>query len=126
MANPVRGEVAFPRGDETMTLLFDINTLCMLEDKLNISAGEIAELAGPGMRLGFLRTLLWAGLHEHHGDLDLKAVGQIIHEAGVEKTAAKVIEALVKAFPAAEAGKSRTGPRKAARTAAAAGIGQNS
>ncbi|MDP3853617.1 hypothetical protein [Phenylobacterium sp.] len=109
-----------------MTLLFDINTLCMLEDKLNISAGEIAELAGPGMRLGFLRTLLWAGLHEHHGDLDLKAVGLLIHGAGVEVTAAKVIEALVKAFPASEAGKATPGPRKAARTAAVAGTGQSS
>ena len=117
MANPVRGEVSLAIGDETKTLLFDINTIITIEDILGISAGEIAKRTGPDMRLGFLRTLLWAGLLEHHGDVPLKEVGLMIHEAGVGAVAAKVIEAMVKAFPVVEAGKSAAGPRKRAATA---------
>lgn len=111
MANPMKGEVAFTAGDDTYTLVYSINALVTLEDKLQIATSQIGELLGERMSMTSLRTLFWAGLIDRH-DCSEQEAGNLISEVGIAKSAELIGEALSKAFP--EAGKSKGRPQKAA------------
>ncbi len=109
MANPLRGSVPLQVGDRSYTLSFSINALCELETELDQSVASIIKTiqTPEALRLSTVRSLVWAGLQDHHAGLSLVEVGQIITEAGLQPTIAKVGEAFRLAFPQAEAGKGK-------------------
>jgi hypothetical protein len=100
MPNPHKGEVAFEAEGKTYTLRFSIDALCNLEEAAGKGFASIAiELSDPEkMSVSLLRKVLWAGLIEHHPDLDVRAAGELILAAG---GAVVVLGQIEKAFTAA-------------------------
>jgi hypothetical protein len=94
-----KGEVSVEADGKTYTLVFSINALCELEDKLGASVSDIAALSTNGKRFGTIRTVFWAGLQEHHPDLTLKDAGRIITAMGIPAADAAVGEAFSLTFP---------------------------
>jgi len=121
MANPHRGEARFETGGKTYTLRFDINTICALEESLDLGITEIGmRLADPkAVRVGLLRAVLHAGLQRHHTDIDIAAAGDLMAEAGVEETMKAVQTAFERAFPPAGDGEAR--PPKGSKATPGAG-----
>lgn len=102
MANPHKGEVALKAGGATYTLRFSVNALVELEEAAGkgiiVLSQELSSVET--MTLGLVRKVLWAGLREHHPDLDLKAAGELILEAGgIQKVMGPIGIALERAFP---------------------------
>lgn len=113
MANPHRGEVALEADGQTYTLSFSVNAICELEEVLDKPIGQImGALQGDGVSMKTVRWLVWAGLQDHHEDVDEKKAGRIATEIGVTETLSQVGKALKLAFPDAEA-KDSDRPRKA-------------
>lgn len=124
MANPIKGEVAFEAGGRAYTLVLDINALCTLEDRLDMSVDQIAASLGKGMRLGVLRLMFWAGLQAKHPGVPEVGVGDIlgdlIREHGAQRAGELIGQAFTAAFPQAkEDANASEDPRKTA----AAGTG---
>ena len=117
MANPHRGEYSFQVGEQTYTLLFSVNSLCMLEEELGESINTIAaQINNPAtVRMKTIRALVWAGLQEKHPATSLDDAGRIITDASIPKAMAAVGSAFAGAFPdAEEAGAKSARPRRAA------------
>lgn len=104
MANPHRGSVALQVGDRAYTLSFSVNALCELEDHLGKPIAKIADgLNDPAnVRMSVVRALLWAGLRDHHDEIDLKAAGLIASDAGIPAVMEAIGKAFSLAFPEAE------------------------
>jgi hypothetical protein len=99
MTTSPRGEVGFEAGGVRYTLLFDVNTLIEMEDEFDLDPALIvARVAGSG-RAKFLRDVLRFGLKAKHGDVPALEVGLIMTDLTVTESRAKVLEALVRAFP---------------------------
>jgi hypothetical protein len=100
MPNINRGDVSFEAEGKSYTLRFSIDALCNLEEAAGKGFAAIAiELTDPErMSVTLLRKVLWAGLLDHHPDIDLKAAGELIVAAG---GAVAVLEQIEKAFAAA-------------------------
>lgn len=116
MANPLRGAVPLQVGGLSYTLSFSINALCELETELDQPVAVIVKtIQNPeALRLNTVRSLVWAGLQDHHAGLSLAEVGLLISEAGLQPTITKVGEAFRLAFPQAKPEKGKPGnPRKA-------------
>jgi len=83
-----------------LTLLFDINALCDLEEATDKSFQEIiAEMtaAPTAVSMRMLRSLLWAGLRANYPEVDMPAAGRIISECGgVVPALEKLAEAFAK------------------------------
>lgn len=101
MANPHRGEVAIQVGGVPYTLRFSINALCELEDHLGQGINAVAAMmADPEkIRLKTLRAVFWAALIDHHPNIDVRAAGDLLAEAGAANVMEKIAEAFSKAFP---------------------------
>ena len=95
MANPNRGEVELKAGEETYTLVFDINAVCELEQMLDKGVNEIVVQMG---RVSVLRAMLWAGLRHNH-KVTIEQAGEIMQMAGAAETAAMIQKATELAFP---------------------------
>lgn len=111
MANAHRGEVVLKAGAATYRLCFNIDALCQLEDRLDLSVVQISErMEGGTPRLSLLRALLWAGLQTHHAPIDEKTAGELIGEIGAVELMGHIMLAMNRAFgeddtaPEAEAG----------------------
>jgi hypothetical protein len=126
MANPHRGEVALKSGGKVYTLLFDINTICEIEEALDVPLSELGETLLESAKLSTIRTMVWAGLQHHHPTVDLKAAGLIIAGADLADVSKAIGEGLVAALPKAEGGASTPGPRKAETKKARPGTGKRS
>lgn len=111
-ANP-RGHVQFEALGKTYTMVFSINAICRAEDRLDKGIAEIADRLLTGGRLGYVRTLIWAGLGDKHSDLTEAQVGALIDDVGLAKAGALSREALAVAFPEAFAGASSDSPQPA-------------
>jgi hypothetical protein len=103
MANKLKGEVGFEADGQSYTLVFSVNALCELEDKLGASVSDIGGLLTRGKRFSTIRTVFWAGLVDHHPDLALKDAGRIITAIGIEQADALIGEAFGLTFPEAKA-----------------------
>ncbi|ODA67674.1 hypothetical protein A7A08_01709 [Methyloligella halotolerans] len=115
MANPHRGGVPLKAGDTTYTLSFSHNALCELEDALDQSIAAIIDSFGSGdLDMRRLRTLVWAGLRDHHKEMGLEDAGDVASAAGLEATAAAIGEAFQLAMPEQKAG-AKENPPKAAK-----------
>jgi len=101
MSTSVRGEVQFAAAGQTFTLVYTTNALCRLEEHLGAGVGAIAGMVGDlaKVRLLDIRTLLWAGLQEHHPMLDTAAVGRIMDAIGVLESVELIMRAFSGAFP---------------------------
>jgi hypothetical protein len=125
--NPIKGEVGFEVEGQPHTLQYTINSLCVLEDKLNMSVGEIGQRMSADMRLGFLRTVFWAGLQEHHPDITERDAGEMISAVGPAEVGQMIGQAFSAAFTSPKEDATRTErPRKAPTKAAADGNGKAS
>lgn len=88
MANPQRGEVSFDAGGKTYTLHYSANALCELEDLLDKGIIELTtEMQGweknPGkIRFKTIRAMFWAGLRDHHPEIDVAGAGELVTNAG--------------------------------------------
>lgn len=103
-ANPLKGEVAFPKiavegFEKGGIVLLDFNALCALEGELGEKIDEIggAALKSPQM----MRTVMRIALEEHHGAVADKTVGKIIQAVGVDKVSELLLEAFTLSFPEA-------------------------
>jgi hypothetical protein len=106
MANPHRGEVSFDADGKSYTLHFSTNAICELEDKLDRSFVSIsndlakAVSAPDKIRMTTLRAIFWAGLQDHHPEIDLKAAGKLILSTGGMLGVMNLItEGFARAFP---------------------------
>lgn len=110
MANEHRGQVAL--GDYTLS--FSVNALCDLEDALGKSVARIAtDLADESnVKMSTVRTLVWAALRDHHGDVDLTEAGKIATAAGMVPAMAAVGEAFALAFPKPSGKEGKENPLK--------------
>lgn len=114
MANPMKGEATLKAGGREFTLAFNINALCEVEYLLDRSTEQILRALVLDPPLHVVRALLWGGLRQHHPDLDLKAVGEIMEDLGGTEGALDAMgDALTAAFPEAKGGEPDR-PRKGA------------
>ena len=108
MGNRELGLVSMQAGDRSFRLQFTINGLCALEDASGLPAPDFmvnlqVSSAGGSFRLSDVRLLLWAGLQEHHPDLSLRDVGEIITDMGGVEVAMRDLEkAVAAAYPDAK------------------------
>lgn len=110
MANKDRGEVALQAGDVTHVIRFTVNSLCNLEDHMDLPITEIATKLGDGkkVRIGLLRTLLKFGLVE---EKTIEQVGEIIGEAGLPAVMMAIQQGIAQAFPKPEAKAAEENPK---------------
>lgn len=126
MANPNKGEFPLTVGEQTFTLCFDVNQLCVCEGMLDMDASEITAKIGSG-NLRLLRTVLWVGLQTHHKDVGMAEAGDLVTELGPAAVQEALIRGIAAAFPEppkpdakAKAGASEGGSRPRVRATAKA------
>ena len=117
MTGNIKGEVRFDAEGASYCLIFTIDALCALEDRVNKSVEEIGAAMSKSPRLSLLRSLFHAGLREHHKDLTEKRAGEIMQGIGLDKAGALIGEAFTAAFANPEADDAAV-PQKAAPEAA--------
>lgn len=124
MANQLRGEVGFQADGQDYTIVYTIDALCHLEDRLDQDIGAILERCRHELRrLGFLRVLLWAGLREKHPEVDEQAAGDLVAKVGVVSMGAMLATAMMQALPPPKEAAKRTGGPRKAKAAKGAGTG---
>jgi hypothetical protein len=99
MANPLKGEVSIEVDGETYTLVYSLNTLCEIEDKLGGAVSDIASLGASGRRWNTLRTVFWAALQDYHPEITLQQAGRMVSAMGLTKADEAVGKAFALAFP---------------------------
>ena len=118
MSNPTRGEIGFDAGGRHYRLVYSVNALCALEDKLGEGAFSIAQMmSDPArMRIATVRTLFWAGLRDHHADMTEEAAGELMGAITIPIALEHVGAAMAAAFPAdASASRPLAAGRKAGK-----------
>lgn len=118
MGNPLRGETPLQAGDQSYTLLLDINALAALEEQLGMMMDMILAQYQVGTSVRLVRALIWAGLQAKH-PCSIEEAGAIVGAAGLPAAKAAVETALVASLPEQDA----ENPPKRGRTKAAAGNG---
>lgn len=108
MSNPTKGEVGFDADGKRWTLVYSVNALCALEDKLGAGAMMVAEQMAnsSNLRIATVRTLFWCGLRDHHPELTEADAGDIMTDIGITDAVDLVGKAFAAAFPA-DAGTAR-------------------
>lgn len=104
LANKHKGEVAFPGVDvvgfeKGGILLFDFNALAAVETTLKGMIEDIGTkvLASPSTMI----VVMQAALEEHHGSIDARTAGKIIHAIGPSIASELLAEAFTLGFPEA-------------------------
>lgn len=85
MANPIKGEVSFESEGRQFKLVYNYNALCELEDLLGVGVNQINDLLADTkkMKLSTVRAVFWAGLREHHPEIDIRRAGEMITQLKV-------------------------------------------
>ena len=104
MANPNRGEVALVIDGATYTLLYSVNALCNLEDRMGKPINEILATLGESTGLKSLRTLLHCGLSQRHPEVTELIAGDLLSFGNSQAITAKIGDALALAFPKIDGG----------------------
>ncbi len=117
-ANPT-GVVAFTCDDVEYRLLYTIDRICQLEDKLELPISDILARVQTRPRMSLLRTVLHAGLQQHHPALTEVEAGELFRAYGAEALGNKLSKAFEAAFGIAdtEAGEAEARPPEAAPAA---------
>jgi hypothetical protein len=118
MANAARGEAAFEIEGKTYTLSFSINALCELEDAMGEGVTAVTRRLSDEskLRLRDVRTVFWAGLRDHHPEIDLAGAGNLMTALGQVEAIEIVGKALALAFPAGDGRPLAKGPPAARGT----------
>lgn len=133
MANREKGESTLTVDGTDYTLRLSINALCEIEDAESTAEKRVTfqELV-PRMARGELtaiRRLLWGALREHHPTMSLKAAGDLMQRATVERVIAAFEQMQASTVPdeadLATLGGDKKLPRPPKAARAAAGIGAN-
>lgn len=116
MINPLKGETSVKAGDVSYVLRYTANSLCELENALNMNLAEIGAMFSrpQSMRISTMRTLFWAGLIDAQPAMTEKVAGDIMTSMGIPNTLIEVMKAFTAAFPVSEA-TSEENPPKARR-----------
>lgn len=98
--NVHRGEKKFKHEDKEYTLCYNIDTICFIEERTGKGMmalfREFSDMEKAS--LSKARMIFFAGLQEHHPDLDEKKVGRMIPSAG---GLMEIIKLIKDAFPEA-------------------------
>lgn len=114
MANAAKGEASVETAAGVLTLAYNFGALCEVEDAAGKSIGDVLlEISQGSPRLKTARALIYGGLREHHPDIDLSGVGELLLSDGAALTGA-MEKALTAAFPQAK-GTQPANPRKPRR-----------
>jgi hypothetical protein len=117
MANLAKGEVGFQADGKAYTLVLDIDALCLVEERLNMSALRIMAIIMTQPQLRYIKLLLWAGLQAHHKGLTESQAGELIVEIGGVVGAADLINrGFAATFPTPEAAEGAGDPPPPAET----------
>lgn len=115
MPNPHKGDVEFKAGKKTYTLCYSIDAICVLEE----STGKTLLQLGEEMRdiksvkMSLVRSIVYAGLIEHHPSITLKEAGELIIAAGGSiKVMEKFSEAMAAAFQQKDEDAAPPSPRR--------------
>lgn len=101
MANAFRGEVALSYAGESYTMVMDFNALCDFEGETGKNALQCLEdMEAGNLSVTEMRALMWAGLRQHHPEVDLPLAGSIL-SANVDA----IQRASAAALPEAKPGK---------------------
>lgn len=102
MANKDRGEVTLQAGGVTHKICFTVNSLCNLEDALDLPITAIgAKLGDPSkLKLSLVRTILKYGIDP---EPTIEEAGLIIGEAGLPTVMMAIAAGIAQAFPESEA-----------------------
>lgn len=95
----VTGEVSFEALGRNWTAVFDTNTICRVEDRLDKGIGEVAGVILAGGRIGYIRTVLWAVMVQCDPKITEAKVGEAMDEIGFERAGELLGEAFKVAFP---------------------------
>lgn len=101
--NRTKGTVQFSAGDQSYTLSYTTNALCILETDLGDAIWTAFE-SPDKMRISTMRTVFWAGLQEHHPSITKDAAGRVMDALGIPRVLALVMDAVTIAFPEAKPG----------------------
>lgn len=109
MVKNAKGEITFQVEDKQFTWAFTTNAICMLEDHLGMGlvaitdelqswlppyrmvdgkprpieeSPEQVKARNSRVRLGFARSVFWAGLQEYHSGYSIKMAGDLMTEMG--------------------------------------------
>lgn len=119
MSNEHRGEAELVLGDRTFLLRLTTNAMVQVEEKAGRSfVAMVEELSDPmRARLGTVRTALWGALLEHHPDITLEMVGDMMDGPDMPKCGQALGRCLDLAFPHAKtnAPKKTKGPARKRR-----------
>lgn len=104
MANAMRGEASFEVAGKKLTLLFDANAFCDIEDALStpdnqVGMSEILEALQKGMNMKTFRAIFHGGLLAHHPEMTLRQAGAVISDLGFDEAAKHLGDAIRKAMP---------------------------
>lgn len=112
MANAAQGEAMLVSDGKELTLRYDFDALCAVEDAADKAIGDVLiELSQGSPRLTTVRALIYGGLREHHPEVTLKEAGELFLSDGPAVSEA-MNKALSAAFPKMAEGKQGENPRK--------------
>lgn len=105
------GKRHFEALGENLTLAYDINALCRIEDRLGIeNAQEFQRVLQKNLSFRKLRTLFCCGLSPEATE---ERAGEIMQALGMDEVSAMITDTIQAAFPDAK-GKASPNPKNAA------------
>jgi hypothetical protein len=110
------GDKKITLDDKTITLRYDVNALCALEDELGMKFMQIAakfEKQDFGMKE--VRALLWAGLLWENPSITIGEAGTLVGEIGLVRAITAASESFQEAFGNIQQG-ATVSPKKSAKT----------
>ena len=144
MGGNAKGEVAFEVGGKQYIWHFSVGAICALEDHLDrglfsiteelqswlpptrqvdgkaVPVDESPEQASARqarIRLGFARSVFWAGLQDHQPEHSIKMAGDLMGEmGGLIPALAVIVKGMSAAMPDAPAEEQPARPRRASRS----------
>lgn len=105
MANTHKGEARLEVGNVVYTLVFSVNTICLIEEKLGRGFVRIGLDLQDQDKISYtvVRAMLWGALREKHKEISLEQAGDMIVDGGgFGPVLEKILEAFSAAFPAPE------------------------
>lgn len=112
---PSLGTVSFDADGRSWVLCLSINALCRLEEAVDDPDEARRLLSGDQTKFATMRAGFWAALTDHHPELTLEDVGNLLHHIGFPDRAGSLfVQAVLVAFPKPDAS---ARPRKATRKA---------
>lgn len=119
MANKFRGEavLVIEENVKALTLVFDANALCEVEDATGLGMEAIVSKMGDrkSASVSFARALLFGAARRNH-KLTLEEAGDVISEVGFAPVMEAIYKAMTAAMPTAQSEDKKPGELPAAET----------